>query len=180
MQQRPLIVPATLHFSGLPQKSSINTQEAITGKTINLTLFFFVACIVFILPGISVYLHEFSSFVFPTPTLYRFSNGLSITSLCTDPPPPSPQDKSEKGPLLRFFLRGRGLYTGRRVIHHKTLAKLQNHVSNTSLLHCTTYFHLSSGCSMCNEKLRLVLDELYGFSNSYVPLSTAPRKLPSG
>lgn len=30
MQQRPLIVPATLHFSGLPQKSSIYPQEAIT------------------------------------------------------------------------------------------------------------------------------------------------------
>ena len=40
MQQRPLIVPATLHFSGLPQKSSMYTQEAVTGKTINLTRFF--------------------------------------------------------------------------------------------------------------------------------------------
>ena len=141
MRQRPLIVPATLHFSGLPQKSSIYTQEAITGKTINLTLFFRggtfsfyfsqallfqphpCLCIVFILPGISVY--------FPAPTLYRFSNGSSITSLCTDPPPPpptSPQEKSEKGLLLRFFLRGEGsvhrqegdgLVT--QAIHFKTL-----------------------------------------------------------
>ena len=29
-------------------------------------------------------------------------------SLCTDPPPPSSQEKSEKGPRLRFFLRGKG------------------------------------------------------------------------
>jgi len=105
MQQRPLIVPATLHFSGLPQKSSIYTQEAITGKTINLTPFFFSwrnifflfqpgapvsatsLCIVFILPGISVYLREFFSF-FSAPTLYRFSNGSPITRLCTDPPRP--------------------------------------------------------------------------------------------
>ena len=37
------------------------------------------------------------------------------SSLCTDPPPPhppgSPQKNSEKGPLLRFFLRGGGVCT---------------------------------------------------------------------
>ena len=80
MQQRPLIVPATLHFSGLPQKSSMYTQEAVTGKTINRTLFLYIymaehflfiaatsLCIVVILPGISVYLREFFSFPPPPP-----------------------------------------------------------------------------------------------------------------
>ena len=86
-----------------------------------------MACIVFILPGISVYLREFFSFFFPVPTLYRFSNGSSITSLCTDPPPPTPRPL-RKNPLLRFFVRGEGsLYRQEgdglltQAIHYKSL-----------------------------------------------------------
>ena len=46
---------------------------------------------------------SFSHF-FRAPTLYLFSNGSSITSLCTDPSP----RPLRKNPLLGFFLRGKG------------------------------------------------------------------------
>ena len=41
---------------------------------------------------------------------FFFLSLLFLGSLCTDPPPPFPfpQYKSEKGPLLRFLLRGGG------------------------------------------------------------------------
>ena len=130
MQQRPLIVPATLHFSGLPQKSSIYTQEAITGKIINLTLFFpwpnifFLfqpgapvsatsLCIVFILPGISVYLREFFSFFFSAPTLSLSFLTVHLPLACvqTPPPPPVPSGKIGEGPASPIFPERGGVYT---------------------------------------------------------------------
>ena len=104
MQQRPLIVPATLHFSGLPQKSSMYTQEAVTGKTINRTLFFYMAehflfisatslCIVVILPGISVYLREFFSFFFPPQPSIAFPT-VHPSLACVPSPPPCPLRKN--------------------------------------------------------------------------------------
>ena len=122
MQQRPLIVPATLHFSGLPQKSSIYTQEAITGKTINLTLFFFLAeHFLFISARSSCFSHiPVHSFYFTRHLsllawvfLFFFPPQPSLSFLTVHPPlacvqTPSPQEKSEKGLLLRFFLRGEG------------------------------------------------------------------------
>ena len=54
---------------------------------------------------------------------FFFLSLLFLGSLCTDPlPPPSLSKKSEKGPLLRFLLRGggilsvHGLFLGSRVL----------------------------------------------------------------
>ena len=114
MQQRPLIVPATLHFSGLPQKSSMYTQEAVTGKTINLTRFFYMAehflfisatslCIVVILPGISVYLREFSSFFPPPQPSFAFLTVHPSLACVQTPPPPRPLRKNRRRAYFSDF-----------------------------------------------------------------------------
>ena len=69
------------------------------------------------------------SLFFPAPTFYRFFLTVHPSLACVQTPlPPSPQENSDKGPLLRFFLRGEG-YVHRQeggrlltqAIHHKTL-----------------------------------------------------------
>ena len=87
-------------------------------------------CIVVILPGISVYLREFFFFFSPPQPSIAFPT-VHPSLACVQtlpPPPPSPQEKSEKGLLLRFFLRGKGSVHRQegdgllsQAIHFKTL-----------------------------------------------------------
>ena len=66
-----------------------------------------MACIVFILPGISVYLREFFSFFFPPQPSIAFPTVHPSLVFVQTPPPPTPRPL-RKNPLLRFFLRGEG------------------------------------------------------------------------